>query len=132
MKEGAIQLQIMHLLKKVGYLTMTEIMRCDELGCELPPHKGMFGRVNTMAVPVVKNKRIIGYRKNPYIFLGMPDIMGFRHKDIDAGFYTPFAIECKRPTKDLETAQRIYKDWFVKAGGLYIRADDIEDIRPLL
>ena len=132
MKESRIQLQILHYLKKSGYATMQELSRYKELGCVLPAVKGVYGRVNTMAVPVVVRGRIKAYRKNPYIFLGMPDIMGFRTSEKDDGFVTPFAIECKQGDEVLRTAQGIFKDYAVRAGYIYILARDLDDVTGVL
>ena len=42
------------------------------------------------------------------------------------------AIECKTATGRLSTAQRIWQQAFLDAGGLYILARSLDDVLPLL
>jgi hypothetical protein len=96
-----------------------------------------FGRVNTAGTYDAKIKC---YRRNPWLLLGMPDIMGFRKTEIMGGgrtidytmmpvqLYKMFVIECKSATGKLSTKQESWRDKFVATGGMYILARDVDDL----
>ncbi|MDI6788667.1 MAG: hypothetical protein QME51_09875 [Planctomycetota bacterium] len=137
MNESYYQREIIRMLKTAGYLTMKEVVRMKELGCNLPAHKGIFGRVNSIGVADAKTGH---YRRNPDILIGMPDIQGFvcRMKNINPlyknykGLYKPFAIEIKSDKGVLSPAQQIYKEWCENSGTIYILAQGeqgLEEVR---
>lgn len=149
MKESPIQLAIMHELNRNNFWTMKLYLERLKIGATIPSDiRGLYGRVNTMAVPITRGGRIIGYRKNPYLLVGAPDIQGFAVLKDHNGYTLdaksmkcpntliyktrPFAIECKIPAKGLNPAQKVWKQWFELSGGLYIIGKQVEDIKPLL
>lgn len=138
--EGINQIDILHTLKRAGYMTVKEYLSYRTLKCEIPEHKGIFGRVNTGGVPAMaKNewgawKPSGGWRGNPYNFLGKPDIEGFtnwlRGCPLDAPKH--FVIEVKASGKKLKPHQELYRKWFELSGGLYILADNVEVVEQML
>lgn len=136
MNESYYQRQIIRMLKQAGYLTMKEVLRYKELKCELPPHKGLFGRTNSMGVADAKTGN---YRRNPNALIGLPDIQGWVIKPEDKTtpkYMCPFAIEIKaNKGSKLSPAQQIYKNWYEESPTIYILArgeQGLEEVRRKL
>ena len=100
-----------------------------------------FGRVNTAGT---YDAKIECYRRNPWLFTGMPDIFGFKKTGVERIVSPPignstvfyslrmFAIECKSAKGKLSSQQEAWRDKFIASGGLYILAYSIDDISKIL
>lgn len=133
MKENIVQRQIIQLLKKIGYLTVKEVLRCKELGHEVLSHRGIFGRINTHGVADISRKTGARfYRSNPYSFVGIPDLLVFKHR---SGLeYSEIWIECKSSEGEVSEAQKLARFLFgTQVGGdHYILARSIEDVEGVV
>lgn len=112
--EKSNQLYALHYLKAKGYY---------------------FGRVSN--VPTY-DPRAKCYRKNPYLFVGMPDLMGFivYQRDGDRIMDSQmFAIEVKSSNEKiskLSPEQEKFKQYFERVGGMFITMRCPEDLEKLL
>lgn len=95
--EGQIQAAILAALRQLGYFAW---------------------RNPNAPVPIVRGsgtqRILVGFRRNS-VTPGVPDIIGLMKP---AG--RAFAVECKAPGGKLSRDQEIFRDGWVKSGGLYI------------
>ena len=80
------------------------------------------GKTKTMGV---YDARFKCRRKDPYLFIGFPDITGFFRNKL-------FFIEVKRPGEDQSLEQVLFQELCNKANITYILAHSVEEVQSII